>query len=163
MFNWITLLCTWNTAGQLYFNKIYIFKKKEYWNEKESLLRGIFPTHGSNLGLLHCRQILYRLSHQKSAIPGLERSLGEENGNPLQYPCLENSIDRRAWRATVVELTKSWTWLNDLCFHFLLHLRLILYHLSHQGIPNVLQDIQVNKAFLLLNSDKWNFLLLETE
>ena len=32
-------------------------------------------------------------------IPGLGRSPGEGNGNPLQYSCLENSIDRRAWRA----------------------------------------------------------------
>ena len=30
--NWITLLCTWNTAGQLYFSKIYILRKKEYVN-----------------------------------------------------------------------------------------------------------------------------------
>ena len=35
------------------------------------------------------------------SIPGLERSSGEGNGNPLQYSCLENSMDRRAWRATV--------------------------------------------------------------
>ena len=34
-------------------------------------------------------------------IPGLGRSLGEGNGNPLQYFYLENSIDREAWRATV--------------------------------------------------------------
>ena len=34
-------------------------------------------------------------------IPGLERSPGEGNGNPLQYFCLENSMDRGAWQATV--------------------------------------------------------------
>ena len=34
-------------------------------------------------------------------IPGLGRSPGEENGNPLHYSCLENSMDRRAWWATV--------------------------------------------------------------
>ena len=34
-------------------------------------------------------------------IPGLGRSPGEGNGNPLQYSCLENSIDRGAWHATV--------------------------------------------------------------
>ena len=33
--------------------------------------------------------------------PGLGRSPGGENGNPLQYSCLENPMDRRAWRATV--------------------------------------------------------------
>ena len=34
-------------------------------------------------------------------IPGSGRSLGEGNGNPLQYSCLENPMDRGAWRATV--------------------------------------------------------------
>ena len=42
-------------------------------------------------------------------IPGLERSPGEENGNPLQYSCLENPMDRGAWRATVHGVTKSGT------------------------------------------------------
>ena len=36
-----------------------------------------------------------------SSIPGLERSLREENGYPLQYSCLENPMDRGAWQATV--------------------------------------------------------------
>ena len=35
-------------------------------------------------------------------IPGLGRSPREGNGNPLQYPCLENPMDRGAWQATVV-------------------------------------------------------------
>ena len=35
------------------------------------------------------------------SIPGSGRSLGEQNGNPLQYSCLENPMDRGAWRATV--------------------------------------------------------------
>ena len=34
-------------------------------------------------------------------IPGLERSAGEGNGYPFQYSCLENPMDRGAWRATV--------------------------------------------------------------
>ena len=34
-------------------------------------------------------------------IPGLERSPGEGNGNPLQYSCLENPMDRGAWQVTV--------------------------------------------------------------
>ena len=43
------------------------------------------------------------------SIPGLERSPGEGNGNPLQYPCLENPMDGEAWWATIHEITKSWT------------------------------------------------------
>jgi len=42
------------------------------------------------------------------------RSPGEENGNPLQYSCLENSMDRGAWRATVHRIAKSWTQLKQL-------------------------------------------------
>ena len=34
------------------------------------------------------------------SIPGLGRFLGEGNGNPLQYSCLENPIDREAWQAS---------------------------------------------------------------
>ena len=45
-------------------------------------------------------------------IPGLRRSPGGGNGNPLQYSCLGNPMDRTAWQATVHEVTKSWTWLK---------------------------------------------------
>ena len=47
-------------------------------------------------------------------IPGLERSPGEENGNPLQYSCLENPMDRGAWQATVHRVEQSQTQLNQL-------------------------------------------------
>ena len=42
-------------------------------------------------------------------IPGWGRNPGEGHGNPLQYSCLENPMDRGAWRATVHRVTKSWT------------------------------------------------------
>ena len=42
-----------------------------------------------------------------SSVPGLERSLGEEHGNPLQYSCLENPHGQGAWRATVHGVAKS--------------------------------------------------------
>ena len=41
------------------------------------------------------------------SIPGSVRSHEEGNGNPLQYPCLENSIDRGAWWARVNRVTES--------------------------------------------------------
>ena len=47
------------------------------------------------------------------SIPGLGRSPGEGNGNPLQYTCLENSMNERAWRAIVHGVTKSRTRLSD--------------------------------------------------
>ena len=47
------------------------------------------------------------------SIPGSGRSPGEGHGNPRQYSCLENPMDRRAWWATVHGVTKSWTRLSD--------------------------------------------------
>ena len=43
------------------------------------------------------------------SLPGLRRSPGGGNGNPLQYSCLENSMDRRAWQATFHGVAKSRT------------------------------------------------------
>ena len=44
---------------------------------------------------------------------------GEGNGNPLQYACLENSMDGGAWWATVHGVAKSWTRLSDFIFTLL--------------------------------------------
>ena len=89
------LLCSWNSPG----------KNTEVGSH--ALLQGICLIQGSNLGLPHCRQILYCLSHKG-------RSLKGGNGNPLQYSCLENSMDRGYWWATVHGVAKSQTWLKRL-------------------------------------------------
>ena len=47
------------------------------------------------------------------SIPDLGRSPGEGDGNPFQYSCLENFVDRGAWWATVHGVTKNWTHLSD--------------------------------------------------
>ena len=68
--------------------------------------------------------LLWWLRHKESScsagnlglIPGSRRSPEEGNVNPLQYCCLENSIDRRACQTTVHGVAKSWTWLSK--FHF---------------------------------------------
>ena len=46
-------------------------------------------------------------------MPGLGRSPGGGNGNPFQYSCLENSMDRGAWKAVVHGVAKSQTQLSD--------------------------------------------------
>ena len=46
-------------------------------------------------------------------IPGSERSPGVENGSPLPYSCLESSLNRGAWCATVHGVTENWTQLRD--------------------------------------------------
>ena len=51
------------------------------------------------------------------SIPGSGRSPGGGHGNPVQYPCLENPMDRGAWQATVHRATKSWTRLKRLSMH----------------------------------------------
>ena len=60
-----------------------------------SLLQGIFPTQGSNQGLLHCRQILYQLSYQGSLLPSLgeafmvkeKKNEKEQFRNVFPWPC----------------------------------------------------------------------------
>ena len=52
------------------------------------------------------------------SIPELGRSPGEGHGNPLQYSCLENFMDRGAWRAPAHGVAKSWTRLSNQHFTF---------------------------------------------
>ena len=59
------------------------------------------------------------------SVPGLGRSSGGGNGNPLQYSCLENHMDRGAHQATVHSVAKSCTWLSNWAFRIsLLHTNL---------------------------------------
>ena len=53
-------------------------------------------------------------------IPGSGRSPRVGNGNPLQYSCLENSMDRGAWQAIVHGVAKSQTQLSDFQFFFVI-------------------------------------------
>ena len=67
------------------------------------------------------------------SIPGLERSCGKGNGNPLQYSCLEDPIDGGAWQAQVHGVAKSRMQLHfpeNNCSPFQSHLRGFLYILS---------------------------------
>ena len=67
------------------------------------------------------------------SIPGLGRSPGEGNGNPLLYSCLENPMDRGAWQATVHGITKSQTWLSN--FHNLLYQDFAIASIDSQISP----------------------------
>ena len=62
------------------------------------------------------------------SIPGLGRSPRGGHGNPLQYSCLENSMDWGAWWATVHGVAKSWTWLRDFT-------SLMFYRVTHRLAP----------------------------
>ena len=50
-------------------------------------------------------------------IPELGRSPGGGHGNPLQYSCLENPMDRGDWQAMIHRVTNSWTQLKQLSMH----------------------------------------------
>ena len=62
------------------------------------------------------------------SIPGSGRSPGEGNGNPLEYFCLENSMDGGAWWATVHGVAKSWTRLSDFTFLLSTYFTQTLFH-----------------------------------
>ena len=81
----------------------------------------------------------YRYLHvgDLGSIPGLGRSLGEGNGNPLQYSHLENPMDGGAWWATVHSITKGRTWLSDFTFTFTWSLRPeseLIIKLNHKAL-----------------------------
>ena len=54
-------------------------------------------------------------------MPALFLFMGEGNGNPLQYSCLDNPMGRGAWKAAVHGVAKSWTRLSDFTFTFYFH------------------------------------------
>ena len=63
----------------------------------------------------------------QGSIPGSGGSLGERNGYPLQYSCLENPMDRGPQQATVHGVAKTWTRLSHFTFTFTLNPRMGSY------------------------------------
>ena len=65
----------------------------------------------------HKLEVIQHLLHDKESpagsIPGSRRSPGKGHGNPLQYSCLENPMDRGAWQAPVPRVAQSRTWLSS--------------------------------------------------
>ena len=71
------------------------------------------------------------------SIPGSGRSSGEGNGSPLQYSCLENSMDRRAWWCTVHGVAKNQTRHRD--FKYFLKIKVVI---------NIFENIELSLIFL---------------
>ena len=67
----------------------------------------------SSMSIYLCVQISPSCNNILVITPVSGRSPGKGNSNPLQYSCLEDSMDRGAWWATVCGVTKSWTRLSD--------------------------------------------------
>ena len=85
----------------------------------QGTLKSLLQHHSSKASILR-RSAFFtvQLSHpymttELGLIPGSGISSGEGNGYQLQYSCLENSMDRAAWEATVHGVTKSWTSLSN--------------------------------------------------
>ena len=76
-------------------------------NLLQMLIEEYFPFGGSDGKEFACN------AAAPGSIPGLRRSHGEGNGNPHHYSCLEISMDRGAWQATIHGVAKSWTQLSD--------------------------------------------------
>ena len=126
-----------------------------------SLLQEIFTTQGSNPGLLHCRQILYRLRHQGSprilewvAYPFSKGSSRPRNQNQILhcrqilYQLSYQGSPKKAPLSTGILQARYWSGLpcpppgnlpNPVIDPGVLHCRWILYHLSHQGNPRILE------------------------
>ena len=78
---------------------------------EKKTLKKIFPESSTKAGFpggSEGKESAYNVGDVGS-IPGLGRYPGEGNGNPFQYSCLENSMDRGAWQATVHGVAKSGT------------------------------------------------------
>ena len=92
------------------------------------------------------------------SVPGLGRSAGGGHGNSLQYFCLQNPIDRRAWKATVHRVTKSWTRLKRLSTYaytttcscaqlfYVLILQIFIYLLVMPYLSCGMRDVQLWNA-----------------
>ena len=81
---------SWTRLSDEAQHSIYIYRVSQVAKWKE------FPCSAWDLG----------------SIPGSGRSPGGGHGNPLQYSCQENPLDRGAWRATVHRVAKPWIWLK---------------------------------------------------
>ena len=99
------------------------FPRQEYWSGTHTLLQGIFLTQGSNLGLLHCRQILDRLSRQGSPL-----QVPADAAQLLQScPTLCDPIDGSPPGAPIPGILQART-LEWIAISFSNNLRLFLYY-----------------------------------
>ena len=133
-----------------------MFKYKLSW--RKELFLNLHRTSETSLVAQTVKASAYSVG-DLGLIPGLGRSPGEGNGNPLQYSCLENPMDRGAWQATVHGVAKSQTWLsNFISFHFWaykVHLRITTYNLidTEEGLK--VWDTEMMQQRPMEKEPKW--------
>ena len=86
------------------------------WMQTWNCTSMLIPSRASQVALV-VKNLPARDIRDSGSIPGSGRSLGGGHGNPLQYSCLENPMDRGAWRDTVHKVSKSQIWLKWLSTH----------------------------------------------
>ena len=97
-----------SATSVLFFKK----RKKKKKSKEFTLGEGVLPWQSRGDTVVKNLPAKARDTGDVGLIPGLGRSPGVGNGNPLQYSCLENPMDREAWQAIVPGVIKSWTWLS---------------------------------------------------
>ena len=95
--------------------KVWRRKRKDLQGKRDGKKSIVYFQVSKNTGLpwWHRREESARNAGDLGSISGLGRSPGGEHGNPLQHSCLQNPMDRGAWRATVHGVTKSRTRLSN--------------------------------------------------
>ena len=86
------------------------------WMQTQNCTSMLIPSRASQVALV-VKNLPAGDIRDSGSIPGSGRSLGGGHGNPLQYSCLENPMDRGAWRAIVHRVSKSPIWLKRLSAH----------------------------------------------
>ena len=122
------------------------------WLEKEmathsSILAWRIPWTGEPGGLLSMGS--HRIGHDWSDLACMHACIGEGNGNPLQYSCLENPRDRGAWWAAIYGVTQSQTQLTQLSSSSYEYLSVFMLLCGHMF--SALLDIYLGFKFFLSN------------
>ena len=115
--SWICGFQSYSSAPWLIF---FVILAESLVLQKFDILRtsnlSVFPFMDSTFGIsfpggavLNNPPAKARDTRDAGSVPGLRRSPGEGNGDPLQCSCLGNPMDRGAWQATVHRVEKSWT------------------------------------------------------
>ena len=86
------------------------------------------------------------------SIPGSGRFPGGGHGNPLQYSCLVNPMDRGAWWATVHRVAKSWTWLKRLTMHayFYVFINMWIWRITNTMMYSINTRLQKLQLIMVL-------------
>ena len=110
---WFWFLYPWNKIQEYYYNWLgYCCKIFSLWLSK-FIIRYYVARASQVVLVVEYPSVNAGDIRDSGLVPRMGRSLGGGHGNPLQYSCLENPMDRGAWWATVHGITKSRTWLND--------------------------------------------------